>query len=185
MAEPGELGIRVGGGVNGEPRPRLHDDHRLEHRVAVPATVDGPWVYGYDGTTTAGYNITTSEMGHLYYSSLGNKGYVATDGTWPQPGWGLKNTSPFINLQADFYWSGTEYSADPFYYAWNFYFYVGTQGYDAKYFDDDPLWRFAPERVSAVPVPGTMLLLASGLAGLAAYRKRRGRRLWSFGDLSH
>ena len=30
----------------------------------LPTTVDGPFSdYGYDGTTTAGYNITTSEMG--------------------------------------------------------------------------------------------------------------------------
>jgi len=41
----------------------------------LPATVDGPYVWGYDGTTTAGYNITTSEMGHLYYTELVNKGY--------------------------------------------------------------------------------------------------------------
>ena len=34
-----------------------YDDWRL------PTTVDGPYVFGYNGTTTAGYNITSSEMG--------------------------------------------------------------------------------------------------------------------------
>ena len=52
----------------------------------LPATVDGPWVNGDDGTTTAGYNITSSEMGHLYYVSLGN----TSEG-------GLTNKGPFTN----------------------------------------------------------------------------------------
>lgn len=49
----------------------------------LPTTVDGPWVWGYDGTTTAGYNITTSEMGHLFYTELGNQGYYNTSGEYP------------------------------------------------------------------------------------------------------
>ena len=52
----------------------------------LPATVDGPYVWGYDGTTTAGYNITSSEMGHLYYTELGNLAYCDTSGNCPQPG---------------------------------------------------------------------------------------------------
>ena len=54
------------------------------------------------------YNQNTSEMGHLYYVSLGNLGYfaTATDTTYPQTGWGLQNTGPFSHLQDDFYWSG-------------------------------------------------------------------------------
>ena len=78
----------------------------------LPETVDGPWVYGNDGTTTAGYNITSSEMGHLYYVSLGNLGPFDTSGN-PQPGYGLQNTGPFNNLlDSHAYWSGTEYSLD-------------------------------------------------------------------------
>jgi len=49
---------------------------------------------------TYGYNITGSEMGYLYYISLGN------------PAGTLINTGPFINLYGPF-WSGTEYSLDP------------------------------------------------------------------------
>ncbi len=44
----------------------------------LPTTVDGPGVYGYDGTTTTGYNITTSEIGHLFYEELGNLGVYDT-----------------------------------------------------------------------------------------------------------
>ncbi|MCP3908833.1 MAG: hypothetical protein GY712_12545, partial [Oceanicoccus sp.] len=43
-------GLSVDFGVN------TYDDWRL------PTTVDGRYVYGTDGATTAGYNITNSEM---------------------------------------------------------------------------------------------------------------------------
>ncbi len=34
----------------------------------------------YNGTTTAGYNITSGEMGHLFYVGLGNDGWYDTSG---------------------------------------------------------------------------------------------------------
>jgi hypothetical protein len=62
----------------------------------------------FDGSTDSGYNIsapgtvyagsTSSEMAHLYYTSLGNKSYHYFDGSSPQPGYGLINTGPFDNL---------------------------------------------------------------------------------------
>ena len=96
-----------------------YDDWRL------PTTVDGPHEGGYDGTTTAGYNITTSEMGYMFYVNLGNLGYRATDGTYPQLGWGLNNSSPFTNLQSTFYWSGTESAFSVG--SWGFFFSTGEQ----------------------------------------------------------
>jgi hypothetical protein len=137
----------------------------------LPATVDGSYVWGSDGTTTAGFNITTSEMGHLYYVSLGNKGYVATDGTQPQPGWGFINKGPFSNLQAHDCWSGTEYSANPS-FAWSFHFHNGLQGYGGKGAVDFYALAVRPGEVSAVPIPGALWLLGSGLVGLAGFRRR-------------
>ena len=54
-----------------------YDDWRL------PATVDGLETAGlhYDGTTTSGWNITSSEMGYMYYVNLGNIGMYGLDGT--------------------------------------------------------------------------------------------------------
>jgi hypothetical protein len=100
----------------------------------LPKAVDGARVYGYDGQTTAGYNIATSEMGHLFYVSLGNLGYYTKDGK-PRPGWtgpkdkeswGLKNTAPFTKLLPQPYWTCTEFSAFPV-HAWDFNFYLGSQ----------------------------------------------------------
>ena len=100
----------------------------------LPATVNGAYVYGCDGTTTAGYNITTSEMGHLFYDELGNPGRYDTSCNQQSP-YGLQNTGPFEHLIAGWYWSGTGHAA---YYAWYFSFPSGYQGtfninYDHEY----------------------------------------------------
>jgi hypothetical protein len=77
----------------------------------LPSTVDGQYVFGYDGTTTAGYNITSSEMGHLWYTELGNIAIYDTSGNY-QRGYGLTKTGDFQTLQTVGYWSGTEYAAN-------------------------------------------------------------------------
>jgi hypothetical protein len=61
-----------------------------------------------------GYNIATSEMGHLYYT-------VDPDGLGNLTGGPLSNTGPFYNLQHDHYWS-TEHSS---LLAWQFGFHDG------------------------------------------------------------
>lgn len=135
----------------------------------LPETVDGPWVYGNDGTTTAGFNITSSEMGHLYYVSLGNLSPFDTSAN-PQPGYGLQNTDPFNNLLGiHAYWSGSEYSFDP-YYAWGFDFGSGYQNSGPKYYYYLATAVRSGE-VSAVPVPASVLLLSSGLLGLVGLRR--------------
>jgi len=141
----------------------------------LPSTVDSPYVNGTNGTTSAGYNITNSEFGHLFYTELGNKGYYSTTGAY-QSDYGLKNKGPFENLLSYWYWSGTEY-AYQLYSAWGFDPGYGTQGPDTKpstylgiavrsgqvtYQEDTP-----------TPLPATLPLLGSGLAALAGLRYRR------------
>jgi hypothetical protein len=138
----------------------------------LPTTVDGPYVFGYDGTTTGGYNITSSEMGYMYYVNLGNLGYIATDGTNPQPGWGLTNTGPFNNLQPNLYWSGTEYGSSPG-DAWVFYLYNGSQ---SNVYKDGGIyqcaWAVRPGDSAPVPVPPAVYLLGSGLIGIMGIRRK-------------
>jgi len=158
-----------------------YDDWRL------PTTMDGMFTgYGYTGTTTAGYNITTGEMGYMFYENLGNLGYQATDGTAPQPGWGLTNTGPFTNLLPIYYWSDTTYATDPA-HAWNFGFanglkYIGywarkdlvDEGYGGlEYF---PVNAWAVREGDSLPEPSTILLFGTGLAAFAGSQFRRKKK---------
>jgi hypothetical protein len=115
-------------------------------------------------------------MGHLFYTELGNKGYYATDGTHPQPGWGLNNTGDFEHLIMSWYLSGTEYAGTPD-GAWSFHMFYGNQNPSYEN-PTDYVLAVRSGQVSAVPVPGAIWLLGSGLAGLVALaRRRKGNRV--------
>jgi hypothetical protein len=93
----------------------------------LPTTVDGPDVIGYNGNTSAGYNITSSQMGYLYYIQLGNAGFYDKNGN-VQAVSGLTNAGPFIQLNSNaWYWSGTEHSDYTPPSFWAFLTSMGTQ----------------------------------------------------------
>ncbi|MGI6655733.1 MAG: VPLPA-CTERM sorting domain-containing protein [Desulfobulbus sp.] len=140
----------------------------------LPATVDQPFLNGYDGTTTGGYNVTSSEMGHLYYTELGNLGMKDTSGN-NQSEYGLKNTGSFDNLVADsWYWSATEHNHDPFYdKVWSFNMQRGHQSIHRFKNSYGHGLAIRDAQVSAVPVPGAIWLVGAGVIALSGLGRRR------------
>ena len=150
-----------------------YDDWRL------PMTVNGPYVWSYDGTTSYGYNNTSSEMGHLFYTELGNLGRYGTNGI-QQPGWGLSNKGDFQHLMPVDYWSGTLSSAGAN-VSWHFDFGPISSGrQDIGAWSNS--WSALAVRsgdvatATSVPEPTTVALLGIGLAGMAVYGVRRRRQ---------
>ena len=128
----------------------------------LPSSGDDP---GY------GYNDTTSELGHLYYVSLGNTS-----------GLGSVDTGPFENLHTrpngSGYWTETTYEAsNGTIYSYSFLFSSGYQMYASQ---SGQFYAAAvhPGTVSfaPVPVPAAMWLLGSGLLGLMGIRRRKRSR---------
>ena len=115
----------------------------------LPIAGDAPVNWSYD---------TSSEMGYLNYVSLGN----------PAGGLPPYDLSPFVELGDYDYWLGT---AAPASQAWIYGFNPGL-----LYKDNQSAfyWGLAvhPGTVSAVPIPGAVWLLGSGLICLVGLTRK-------------
>ncbi|MEE4109299.1 MAG: hypothetical protein V2I24_08125, partial [Halieaceae bacterium] len=130
----------------------------------------------FDGSTDYSFNILSpaSELSHLYYVGLGNRGAFDPAGEFIDDfSFMLENSGPFENLQSGTYWSGEEYGLNSDDFAWSFLTDFGLQ------IDTDKLTpafalalRDGDVAASAVPLPTTALLIIGGLAGLFGLRRR-------------
>jgi hypothetical protein len=157
----------------------------------LPTAVDGPYVFGVNGTTNAGFNITSSEMGYMFYTNLANLGYYDTSGN-VQTGVGFipnatftdgnGNTVSFQNIQHDgyVYWADKGYSSGtPNYEICKIFFtFDYPSGYQNQAYmvDSHYAWAVRDGDVAPVPIPSTLLLLGSGLAGLVGIGRKRFRK---------
>lgn len=135
------------------------------------------WAYG---GTDCGFNVQTvsgstvySELATLWYTELGNLAYYNTLGNGPQPGFGLKNTGPFTNMQSNSYWTGLE-DASATGNAWVFATTGGAQNGMAKNINVYA-WAVRSGDVAPpapIPEPSTLVLALAGM-GLAGLRRHR------------
>jgi len=112
----------------------------------------------------ASMNCTGCELGHLYYTELGNSAVY-------EPPWGgLQNTGVFQNLLADAYWSGTKYAPNPTIFAWHFNFDNGNQNTAGLLMYHNAI--AVMDGMATVPIPSAVWLLGSGLIGIVGIRRK-------------
>ncbi|MFT7776258.1 PEP-CTERM sorting domain-containing protein [Roseateles sp.] len=121
--------------------------------------------YSEDGSTDVGINNAglNSELGHLYYASLGNTAA------------GLTNTGSFSGLVdpgnpvGPVFWTGTAGES-----GWGLAFFMGMGAQDQLSMDTlGQAWAVRVGDVAAVPEPGSVMLLLAGLAAVAGVARRR------------
>ena len=127
-----------------------------------------------------GTNVTTSELGHMFYNNLGSPSFMSGNLSFTDSstGGGIKS---FVNVQSSAYWFKEDYpSGAPSYefayayrdYAWRFTLSMGDQTAIRKTVGIHG-WAVRDGDVNAVPIPAAAWLFGSALLGLAGVKRRK------------
>ena len=137
-----------------------------------------PFCYADDGYCDRGYNNTTSELGHMFYNSLGNLGRYRTNG-FTQSGYGVTNSSftdgnsgdsvSIVNFQNSLYWFADRHSLEVAYS----YAFAADNGYQGvhTYSLDGYSWAVRTGDVQPMPVPEAAWLFGMGLISLVGMKR--------------
>ena len=128
-------------------------DWRLPRTLPVNGTSYNV-THQIDGSSDFGFNIASanSELGYMFHVNLGGIPYTDIHGNWPQPGYGLPGTGPFLNLGPVGFWSETVFEPFPG-HAWGFVFMTGSQHHGAKAVDQFYAWPVRDGDVAVGPLP--------------------------------
>ena len=134
--------------------------------------------YGYSGEYNLFNDSKYSELGHLYFTELGNKAYIGKDGL-EQSSYGLLNSGPFNNLLNDTYWTGTPRNGGailgtvdgvPVGGHWQF---EARNGSEFTQFDfGNSNWGSAIAVRNVIPEPESLTLVLVGLGLVSAISRR-------------
>lgn len=129
-----------------------------------------PTALNQDGTgPCAGFNCTSSEMGHMYYNNLG----ATASPSGILSGTNTANLALFTNLQSYIYWPGTVFAPLSTVAAWTFYTSNGEQTVNGQGIEVYAWAVRSGDVVAAIPEPETYALLLAGLGVLGFMARRR------------
>jgi len=128
-----------------------------------------------DCTIVSEVDCRGNEYAYMFYQNLGGTGKsVETGGLFPPTpitGDVSVGTVDLLNILELAYWSSTKRESQTG--AWAFNFFRVEQVGANKDGNYTYAWAVRDGDIAPIPEPSTLLLLASGLAGLAAWRRRK------------
>jgi len=179
----GYAAAHVTGGMNSVDSVLI--DGRMGWQAAK-AWVDQLVYMGYDNwrlpsvgeNPVSGYNMTSGELGYMYYVNLGNH----SDNYGSCAPYCLTNTSfldhtnnvtlDFLNVQSYVYWYADALDYD---YVWGTHLGYGNQDSFYHAYWNYYVWAVADGDIAAVPVPAAAWLFGGGLIGLGGIARRKRR----------